>query len=158
MQIDPVLPIASEIRATGEALSIALDRNLPDVTLKLFAKMRSLLEELLETEPTTAHGASELVRVTADRLHTSHPFYADQLRIVAGRLGSGSRLLSDLIWLRKMADALTNGFSERDDILGASLIRSAIKGAARPVVIHPVALAFPRGQSGNANASPSQRC
>ena len=71
----------------------------------------------------------------ASRLPVSNPFYADQLRVVANRLGNGIRYLPDLIWLRRMMEALANGVCGESGIMTVPMIRLAIKGAARPVVI-----------------------
>ncbi len=135
MQIDPVVVLVEEVLWTEKALAAAEERKFWDVTSHLLAKLRHLHTELLETEPTSAVGAGELILFAANRLPARNPFYADQLRIVANRLKDGIRYLPDLIWLRRMTEALANGVCGERGVTTAPMIRLAIKGAARPVLI-----------------------
>ena len=99
----------------------------------LLASIKSLHRELTQTVPTSALGASELVRMAAQRLPFSLARYADHFNQVADRLSIGRREHSDLIWLRAMRAALRSG--EQQGVRAVPLLQLAIAGAARPVVI-----------------------
>ena len=112
----------------------------------LLASIKNLHRDLTETLPTSALGASELVRMAAQRLPFSLARYADHFNEVADRLGAGRREHADLVWLRAMRAALRNGGQQ--GIRAAPLLQLAIAGAARPVVIFRGFGACPRKQHG----------
>ncbi len=142
MMMDPVVMLTEELRAAENALDKAtqiynrdgqqLHGELVNV---LLAKVKRLFAELFETEPTSALGAGELVRLAAQRLPFAYSRHAAQLHEIADRLADGQRKLSDLVWLRAMRAALTDGFFGRDGERTARLLNLAIAGARRPVMV-----------------------
>ena len=155
MDMDPVVLLADDLRVAEQALRTAIHRYEADRSVEngeavnaLLASIKSLNRELAETVPTSAMGASELVRLAARRLPFALARYADHFNQVADRLGSGRREHSDLIWLRAMRAAL--GGSDQQGGKAVPLLQLAIAGAARPVVIFrnsgapaPAAMDFP---------------
>ena len=140
MAMDPVVLLAEELRTTERSLRAAIQRYETDRSSAngetvnvLLAAIKNLHRELTQTQPTSALGASELVRMAAQRLPFSLARYADHFNQVADRLSIGRREHSDLIWLRAMRAALRNG--EQQSVRAAPLLQLAIAGAARPVVI-----------------------
>lgn len=140
MDIDPVVLLAEELRGAEQALRSAvrryeLDRSSEngETVNTLLASVQKLHRELSQTQPTSALGASELVRLAAQRLPFSLARYADHFNQVADRLSIGRREHSDLVWLRAMRAALRNGGQQA--VTAAPLLQLAITGAARPVVI-----------------------
>ena len=140
MAVDPVVLLAEELRTTERSLRAAIRRYETDrssangeTVNALLAAIKNLHRELTQTQPTSALGASELVRMAAQRLPFSLARYADHFNQVADRLSIGRREHSDLIWLRAMRAALRNG--EQQGVRAAPLLQLAIAGAARPVVI-----------------------
>ncbi len=140
MEMDPVVRLAEELRATERSLRSAIRRYEADRSNKngeavnaLLASIKSLHRELGQTVPTSALGASELVRMAAQRLPFSLARYADHFNQVADRLSRGRREHSDLVWLRAMRATLRGG--EQQAAKAVPLLQLAIAGAARPVVI-----------------------
>src|SRR3954469_24215648 len=140
MNMDPVVLLAEELRAAEQALRSAVRRYEVDRSTEngetvnsLLASIKTLHSELNQTVPTSALGASELVRMAAQRLPFSLARYADHFNQVADRLSIGRREHSDLIWLRAMRAALRGGGQQ--GVKAAPLLQLAIAGAARPVVI-----------------------
>ncbi len=140
MEMDPVVLLAEELRIAERTLRAAVRRYEVDRSTEngetvnaLLASIKSLHSELTETMPTSALGASELVRMAAQRLPFSLARYADHFNQVADRLSIGRREHSDLIWLRAMRAALRSG--EQQGVRAVPLLQLAIAGAARPVVI-----------------------
>src|ERR1700723_2059963 len=75
MQIDPVVVLAEELRATESALRSAvrlyeLDhvQENGETVNTLLASLKSLYRDIAETVPTSAMGAGEMVRLAAQRL------------------------------------------------------------------------------------------
>ncbi len=142
MATDPILVLAEELRIAEGALSKASkiynkhgrseDGELVGL---LLARIRRLFDELYETEPTSAAGAAELVAMTGRRLPFAQARLATHLHDIAERLSGGQRLHPDLIWLRAMEAALSEGLCGRDGERAAPLLRLALKGAARPVMV-----------------------
>ena len=140
MEIDPVVFLAEELRATESALRTAVRRYELDQVQEngervntLLAALKSLYRDIAETAPTSALGAGEMVRLAAQRLPFSLARYADHFNQVADRLSIGRREHSDLIWLRAMRSALRSGGQQ--GVRAVPLLQLAIAGAARPVVI-----------------------
>ena len=140
MNMDPVVLLSEELRAAEQALHKAVRRYEVDRSQEngetvnaLLGSIKNLHSELTQTVPTSALGASELVRMAAQRLPFSLARYADHFNQVADRLSSGRREHSDLIWLRAMRATLRGG--EQQGVKAAPLLQLAIAGAARPVVI-----------------------
>jgi hypothetical protein len=138
--MDPVVLLAEELRTTERSLREAIQRYESDrsnangeTVNALLSSIKNLHRDLTQTEPTSALGASELVRMAAQRLPFSLARYADHFNQVADRLSLGRREHSDLIWLRAMRAALRSG--EQQGVKAAPLLQLAIAGAARPVVI-----------------------
>jgi hypothetical protein len=151
MDMDPVVLLAEELRASETALHAAvncherdhLQENDEKIT-RLLASIKSLYRDLAETVPTSALGAAEMVRMAAQRLPFSMARYANHFHEVADRLGAGRREHSDLIWLRAMRAALKGGQGGEQGLKAALLLRLALAGAARPVVVFRAALPPPR--------------
>ena len=142
MDIDPVVALAEELRATEKALRSAVRRYELDQVQQngetvntLLAELKSLYRDIAETVPTSAMGASEMVRLAAQRLPFSLSRYTSHFHAVADRLGQGRREHSDLIWLRAMRAALRGGVCGEQGLKAAPLLGLAIAGAARPVVV-----------------------
>jgi hypothetical protein len=142
MQIDPVVVLADELRATETALRSAVRRYEMDQVQEngetvntLLASLKSLYRDIAETVPTSAMGAGEMVRLAAQRLPFSLSRYSSHFHEVADRLGAGRREHADLVWLRAMRAALKGGACGDQGLKAAPLLGLAIAGAARPVVI-----------------------
>lgn len=142
MTIDPVVLLAEELRTAEAALEQATQiynrdgkRAHAELVNVLLAKLKRLFAELFETEPTSALGAAELVRIAAQRLPFACARNATQLHQIADRLCDGERSLSDLVWLRAMRAALLDGFFGKDGEKTARLLALAIAGARRPVMV-----------------------
>jgi hypothetical protein len=142
MEIDPVVFLAEELRATESALRTAVRRYELDQVQEngekvntLLAALKSLYRDIAETAPTSAMGAGEMVRLAAQRLPFSLSRYTSHFHQVADRLGQGRREHDDLVWLRAMRAALTSGACGDQGLKAAPLLGLAISGASRPVVI-----------------------
>ncbi len=146
MPIDPVLLLAEEIRTLEKQVHAickgTYDREQMEAVNLMVGRLRALYGDLLETEPVSAPGAAELIRIAADRLPFAQGRYASHLYRIAERLGGGERQPADLIWLRALAEALEEdpqtgkGASNRT----ARLLAQAVKGMARPVLVWRAAL------------------
>ncbi|HEY2007924.1 MAG TPA: hypothetical protein VGH23_02965 [Rhizomicrobium sp.] len=142
MQIDPVVVLAEELRSTENALRTAVRRYEVDQVQEngeavntLLASLKSIYRDLAETTPTSAMGASEMVRLAAQRLPFALSRYTSHFHEVADRLGAGRREHADLVWLRAMRAALKGGVCGEQGIKAAPLLTLAIEGASRPVVV-----------------------
>lgn len=142
MAMDPVIMLVERVRTVESELQVQCRLNAQRYSLAraeginlLLEKVKELYERLLDTEPSSALGAGELIRIAAKRLPFSHARYAGHLDRIADRLGAGQRLHSDLVWLRAMADALTAGMADDQNDRTAALLALAIKGAAQPVLV-----------------------
>ncbi len=142
MEIDPVVVLVEELRATESALRNAVHRYELDQAQEngeavnnLLASLKSLYRDIGETIPTSAMGASEMVRLAAQRLPFSLSRYVSYFHEVADRLGEGRREHADLVWLRAMRAALKGGACGEQGLKAAPLLGLAIAGAARPVVV-----------------------
>jgi len=142
MEIDPVVVLAEELRATESALRNAVHRYELDQAQEngeavnnLLTSLKSLYRDIAETIPTSAIGASEMVRLAAQRLPFSLSHYVSHFHEVADRLGEGRREHADLVWLRSMRAALKGGACGQQGLKAAPLLSLAIAGAARPVVV-----------------------
>lgn len=142
MQMDPVVSLAEELRSTETALRGAVKRYESDhrrehgeTVNTLLASLKSLHQEFLQTVPTSALGAGELVRLAAQRLPFAHANSVRRFHEIADRLIAGQRDHGDLVWLRAMRAALAGGLCGEPGAKAAVLLRLAILGAARPVVI-----------------------
>ena len=142
MEIDPVVVLAEELRATESALRCAVQRYERDQAQEngeavntLLTSLKSIYRDIAETMPTSAMGASEMVRLAAQRLPFSLSRYVSHFNEVADRLGEGRREHADLVWLRAMRAALKGGACGEQGLKAAPLLSLAIAGAARPVVV-----------------------
>ena len=135
MEIDPVVALAEQLRSTERCLD-ATCKGWHDERMVELRTASLVIRRMLETtQPTSAMGASELIAIAADRLGvTDFPYIAD-LRSVGERFGDGRRILSDLIWLRAVVASLeTDSCGERGKRT-AAIIRLAIDGASKPLLI-----------------------
>lgn len=142
MAIDPVVLLAEELRTAEGALDKATHvynrdgkQSHGELVNLLLTKVKRLFAELFETEPTSALGAAELVRIAAQRLPFAYSRHAAHLHEISDRLSCGQRSLSDLVWLRAMRAALQDGFFGKDGEKTARLLTLAIEGARRPVMV-----------------------
>jgi hypothetical protein len=142
MEMDPVVLLAEELRTTESALRTAVKRYELDQLQEngervnsILASLKSLYREIGETEPTSALGASEMVRLAAQRLPFSLARYSGHFHEVADRLGEGRREHADLVWLRAMRAAMKSGACGEQGVKAAPLLSLAITGASRPVVV-----------------------
>ncbi|HEX3808075.1 MAG TPA: hypothetical protein VHW02_00110 [Rhizomicrobium sp.] len=143
MSIDPVVMLAEELRIAERALQEVRRANTGFYRLdrvekanRLLKRITTLHEELFETEPTSVLGASEHVRLAAQHLPFSQSTYATHLNEIADRLGEATRLHSDLLWLRAFANALALGLCGESGARATQLLRLAVSGAAKPVLIY----------------------
>jgi len=143
MAIDPVVLLAEELRIAEQALHIACktDRNAllgrsGEEICDLTTRIKELSTEIVETKPTSALGASVLVRMAAERLPFAYAAYTKHFYEIAGRLDDGQRVLADLVWLRAMRTALTGGLCGKDGVRIAPLVRLAIEGVRQPIVVY----------------------
>src|ERR1700752_3455824 len=98
MEIDPVVVLAEELRAPESALRNAVHRYELDQAQEngeavnsLLNSLKSIYRDMAETIPTSALGASEMVRLAAQRLPFSLSRYVDHFNEVADRLSEGRR-------------------------------------------------------------------
>jgi hypothetical protein len=144
--MDPVLLLTEEISALEKQVHAACKGSYERARMEgvnlMVARLRALYCELLETEPNSAPGSGELIRIAADRLPFAQGRYANHLYRIAERLAAGERQPADLVWLRALAEALgedpdaNKGAGSRT----ARLLAQAVKGMARPVVVWRAAL------------------
>jgi hypothetical protein len=146
MEIDPVLVLADELRATEAALRAAMkqyEKNHEDKSGEaidsLLNAVKTLRRDIFKTVPTSALGAAELVRMVAQYLPFTFATYTKHFHEVADRLGVGQRRHDDLVWLRSMRAALAGGICSDVGVKFAPLLELALLGAARPVVIYRAA-------------------
>jgi len=135
MPIDPVVVLAEELRIAENTLRRACVQRSGEALTGLMARAVSVYKELVETVPTSALGAAELICVVADGLPSAGEAHAAKIREISERLMSGQRLQGDLIWLRAMAQALERGLFGDSGMSNASVLKLAIQGAARPIIV-----------------------
>jgi hypothetical protein len=142
VEIDPVVVLAEELRSTETALRHAVRRyelnqgqENGEAVNSLLNSLKSIYSDIAETMPTSAMGASEMVRLAAQRLPFSLSRYVSHFHEVADRLGEGRREHADLVWLRAMRAALKGGACGEQAMKAAPLLSLAIAGASRPVVV-----------------------
>ncbi len=147
MPIDPVILLAEEIRELEKQIHAAIkhegayDRDGMEAVNRKVERLRILYADLLETSPTSALGAGELIRFAADRLPFAQGRYAGHLTRIAERLAAGQRQQADLIWLRAVAEALgEESGAARGGNRTARLLALAVKGMALPVVVWRAAM------------------
>jgi len=142
MDIDPVVLLAEELRATETLLRQAvrlyeldhLQANGEKVNALLTA-IKSLYRDIAETVPTSALGAAEMIRMAAQRLPFAMARYTTHFHEVAERLSAGRREHGDLVWLRAMRSSLKGGQGGESGQKAAPLLSLALAGASRPVVV-----------------------
>jgi hypothetical protein len=154
MAIDPIILLLEEIRLNQDALDKATlayrnddRREHGDLVNILLTRLSRQWGKLLKTAPTSAIGAAELARIAAQRLPISYSRYTARINKIADSLSRGQRLQSDLIWMRAVQGALSEGLYGADSTKVAPLLLLAIAGAARPVIIYRT----DRSTSGAAN-------
>ncbi len=136
MPIDPVVLLAQELRVAENTLRMASERRPGQAQTGLMARAVAVYKELVETVPTSALGAAELISVAAGSLPSAGDAYASHLSSIAERLMAGQRLQADLIWLRAMTQKLAQGLYGDSGTRGASILQLAIRGAARPIIVY----------------------
>lgn len=141
MHIDPVVMLAEQLRSLEAALKRARDGEDHDQACRILGKISLLTSELDETLPTSALGAAELLGFAAAALPFSGAKYALHLCEAAERLAQGQRTFADLVWLRAMREALAGGLCGQDGLVAADLIRRAIVGVSRPIVVYRAVMA-----------------
>lgn len=139
MRIDPVVELAEELRAAETSLRRATSRGRHSLMRSLLAEIGYLESRLSLIEPTTPLGAAELIRRAAEQLLETDSRYARTLVSIADRWSEGRRELTDLVWLRALAPALANGAWGETGVRAAGLLRSALAGASRPLLVYRAA-------------------
>jgi hypothetical protein len=140
--IDPVIVLVEELRSAEGTLRDAAKeyaRNSypgrAESIQRLLSLIKNLNQKLMETIPTSALGAAVLLRLVIERLPFSHARHADQFLEIARRLDCGQRTHADLIWLRGIEVSLAGRDAGNGAPQAVPLLRSAILGAARPVLV-----------------------
>ena len=141
MAIDPVVALCEALDSVEREMGAACRQNAVSYRRERAERINGLLQEvkarhaeILVTAPTSAQGASILIRIAATRLPPAQFRHSEALYRVADRLELGLRRHDDLVWLRALADQLRRG-GGKDGELGALLARAAC-GMARPVIVH----------------------
>jgi membrane-bound ClpP family serine protease len=137
VRVDPVIALMDEIEQAYMALAEA--RNDDDVRAIRcgLARIAMLHQRLIATEPTTVIGAACLLREAASLLPQSQVSSCnDKLREIAADFDEGRRRVEDLVWLRRAAEALSAGAPNDLNCTAAQMIRLALKGASRPVLLY----------------------
>jgi hypothetical protein len=143
MAIDPVLLLVDELRENEKRLvreaklqNAAFCAQRTKTIVDILQRVRALYDQLIETAPTSAIGSSELIRIAGQRMPFSHARYARHLDAIADRLADGKRYHSDLVWIRALADALATATADGEINRTVTLLLTAIRGAAMPVLVH----------------------
>ena len=146
MKIDPVLLLSEEIRSAEAALrEVTRQQNRGDgkdhgrLLNLMLERVRRLNAELIETRPTSAGGSAELLRLAASRFSFSQSRFIKRLHDIADDLSGGRCNGADLVWLRAVEVAAREGILGSVGIGVAPLLRSAIFGASRPVMVSETA-------------------
>jgi hypothetical protein len=135
MRMDPVIVLVEDLRVARSSLRAAAGQRRHDDVRRLLLDIRCLENRLAETAPTSALGAGELLRIAAERLWDARAHFANHLSEIADRLSEGRRALDDMIWLRTTARALESEPGGKRSLNAAVLVRAAVAGAARPVLV-----------------------
>lgn len=137
MAIDPVIELVETMRSLDPGMDASrwqgLGAQAQSDYLERMTRVKCLYAALLDAVPTSVLGAGELLRLAARRLPFAHARCAARLHRIADRLCEGRRRHDDLVWLRGFADGLA-GAGAADERL-ARMLRHAIAGAARPVLV-----------------------
>jgi len=142
MSIDPVVLLAEKIHAAETTLRDsfkkrrAIQENDSRHLALQFANLRLLHAQMLRTVPTSAVGASEMIRIVVERQPVCGSCYAAPLREIASRFSNGQRTHDDLVWLRALHGTLTASECSERDRRNLRLLQLAIRGASRPVVVY----------------------
>jgi hypothetical protein len=132
MEMDPVVMLAEQLRETERTMPVSRD----DAGGMNQMFTAAVLHRMIETtEPTSALGAGELLTIAAKRLASSTFHEVSRLLSAGERLTAGQRTLADILWLRAVAKIMESGSYGSQGRHAALLIRSAIKGATKPLVI-----------------------
>jgi hypothetical protein len=150
VRVDPVIALMDEIERAYLALAEARDVDDLRATRCGLARIAILHQRLIATEPTTVIGAACLLREAASLLPQSQSHScSDKLREIAADFDEGRRRVEDLVWLRRAAEALGTESPNQLGCTAAEMIRLALKGASRPVLLYravcpPVSLSMVR--------------
>lgn len=145
MPMDPVVLLVEQIRGVEKQIHASCrgpgyDRERMEAANGMIGQLRALYGELLKTEPESAPGAGEMIRIAADRLPFAQGRYASHLYRIADRLCAGERQPADLIWVRALAEALADGQEAGPGNRTARMLAAAVRGMARPVLVWRAAL------------------
>ena len=140
MNIDPVVELAEKLRNAEHKLHDERVRCNPAFCREVVAEISALNDRLYEAVPTSAVGAAELLERVAAALDETSNLCAWRLREIASRLGSGERLLDDLMFLRRLLPQFSRQLYGDEGFVVAPMLAAAIKGASRPVLIYRAAL------------------
>jgi hypothetical protein len=136
MPIDPVVVLAEELRIAEKQLRELCQQKPEEALSGYMSHAVALYKELIETVPTSALGAAELIHLAAAILPQSDRVYARKMRRISDRMMSGLRLQEDLIWLRAISRIFSRGLCGEAGRKSAMLLSLAIRGAARPVIVY----------------------
>jgi hypothetical protein len=160
--IDPVIVLAEELRSAEGILRDAAKEyarssypERAESIQRLLWLIKNLNQKLVETVPTSALGAAVLLRLVIERLPFSHARYADQFLEIARRLDCGQKNHADLVWLRGIEASLGGRDAGNWASQAVPLLRSAILGAARPVLVFRTAMSGINIRTKRAIATPS---
>jgi hypothetical protein len=139
MDMDPVVILAERLRMAERCAEGMYAEQGSGAGNGRAAIVKLLQKKLEATEPTSVLGAGELIMLAADRLSPLPFTEGEQLRNIGDRFHRGERILSDLIWLRRIAETIepdpSTESNRSEHSQAAAMIRLALKGAARPVMI-----------------------
>ena len=141
--MDSVVGLMAELRTAEQALDAACRKNAHRYSRdrgeqinQLLKKVQGLYRQLLDATPKTPQGAGMLIRIIAARMPASQARYSNHLNRIADRLEAGERLHADLVWLRALAEALSLGGPQSGLSALGPLVKRAVSGAARPMIVH----------------------
>jgi len=141
--MDCVIALMDELRGAEQALGAACRKNAQRYSRdrgeqinQLLKQVQGLYRQILDATPMTPQGAGVLIRIIAARMPASQARYSNHLIRIADRLEAGMRLHADLVWLRALAEALSVGAPQSGLSALGPLVKRAVGGASRPVIVH----------------------
>src|SRR5581483_6798238 len=141
--MDSVVVLVAELRGAEQALDAACRKNAQRYSRErgeqinqLLKQVQALYRQILDATPATPEGAGVLIRIISARMPASQSRYSNHLNRIADRLEAGERLHADLVWLRALAEALSLGAPQSGLSALGPLVKRAVSGAARPMVVH----------------------
>lgn len=143
MPIDPVIVITKETRSLEKQIHSSGKLRRPygregtRAVAAMVSRLRALYIKLLETTPSRAIGAAELIRIAAEWLPVKQIGRTRHLHSITQRLAGGEPRQSDLIWLSAMVTVLGE---EAAIPKRPQLLDSAVKAITLPVIVWCVAV------------------